>query len=419
MVYEYLSGNALNKYPFDDSCNMTASGGYVLPNDVFLDMQFYEKSTDEAYVVSLTSFASSTSSTNITLQFVVRTVSGTLLENPATITFLHSEVADKETILKQTSDYSVKVVPGAGLLAIIAAGLNVSHTFAEANAKLTNSATVQPVPRVRSIKLYNNGTLFKTITEDNITDIAFELEEGTNTEFELLDERVNIDVLPGIGAGLYNPCGDDLVIRSINSVGGDAFGNFLLFTDGCYTSERGYQDGMTFIDNYGLTITNICTPKCTAEQFASFAHYLNRVKDGMDTIGSQAADLANELKDQIADYIADAAINKNKPYVKTSQTTFASPIAGTYYHSVVIGLFNPTEEDINFSISVSSTGTIIADTRRFKSAETDISVGNSYSGVIPCVGVGRFEYSVRGSSSASTSYSGTLDGTAFSGNISL
>jgi len=409
MTREYLSGNALNRYPFDDNCNMTSSLGYVLPNDVFLDIMYLAKGFPNAYLVYLTNFENDTTLSKINLTFTVTWVSG-LVDDEYTVSFDHVDIVEKETLVAETVDYIIKIIPGPGLETIVA-GSAVDHDFVVGNAKLTTSATIQPSPRVSSIKLYNNGVLFKTITEDNINDIDFEWEEGANVRI-LNDSGVAaIDIEPGFGTGLYDGCDDDLVITTINEITPDPFGNFLFFTDGCYTSEK--------ITN-GLSIENICTPKCTSEQMTNFAHYLNRVKDGMDTIAAVATDMANELKTQIADYIATTAVDKNKPYFKISYTKYPSYYAGQYYFSVVVGLLNPSEENIPVTVSATSSGTIVTETIRFKSGDVSEVLGSaSYTGTVPCIGVGRLEFTVFGAIGATVSVTGSLDGIAFSDGITL
>lgn len=411
MILEYLVSNSLNKYPFDDSCSLKSNDGFTIPNDYILDIYFCEK-TNLNYTVSLIEFINDTVGETITFIFNVRDTADSLLETGISFVIAHSDIIIREVVYYNTTTWNIRLIPGQGLIDLITVNTALDKTFDEANAKLAQSALVSPVPRVTSIALYNVDELFTTITGNELSLNTFELEEGANMSFTQDGLSASIAVIPGAGTGLYNPCGDDLVILDINNIGPDSAGNFLFLTDDCYTSEK---------EDHGLFITNICTPKCTDTQFDNYAHYLNRIKDAITTLNGYVTTLADDLLAAIATYESDIVPVKNLPYYKYTYAKYPTPHGLKDYYSVVLGFFNPTTSDIALSIAVTGSGLHFeSGTIRYKSADTTVILESaSYTGIVPCIGVGQLEFILISDSSITLDLSGSLGGQPISGSITL
>jgi hypothetical protein len=410
MVLDYLDYNSENKYPFDDLCSVVSLTSYTLANDVLLDAQFYEKG-DTTFKVALSNFENDIVGTKAIFTFKIRDTAGTLIDT-VDVEVDHTGLVDRKLTLFEDADRVIKLITGAGLVRIVDAAMAIDEAFDEDDAKILVSCLVLPEPKVTSLKFYNNGTLFHTFTADGTSDLEVVIEEGTNTGFTLLSGVSTVDIVPGLGAGLYDPCGNDLVIKSVNGITPDEFGNFLLSADNCYTSEKGYQGDPDWVDNYGLTLLNICTPRCTGEMFTNFAHYLNRIKDGINTIYQEALNIAEELNDQIEDYNDNIANTKNLPYYKCVYTKFDS-VGSFVYYSVVIGLFNPSQDDAAFTLAITpSGGTVVPGTIRWKIGTTSSLLGSlSYSSTVPCVSSGRFEFVIKAETTGSLDVDLTFGGT--------
>lgn len=413
MTLEYLSGNCLNKYPFVDSCSMVSEEGYTLPNDFIGDVQVKLFHPTGDYRVYLSSFE--LTSTVVTFHFTATEMDGTPYALDLVVASLVSSLVEFDTLTGFSDDYSLKLSVGSGLISAIST-IITTKTWALANAELVTEAIVQPVPRVNSITLYNNGTLFKIVSVSNY---ELELAEGSNIDFTQTGNSSALDVDPGNGTGLFNPCDDSVSIRTINGLAPNDAGNFLMSADGCYEVKKGFAGESEWQFAAGLTFSNICTPKCTSEQMGNFAHYLNRVKDGMSQLSVEAASIANELKAQIADYIDFAATGKNKPYAKMTYSIFPSYTPGHWYFSIVVGFFNPTTSPIPVTVTSTYPGALVADTTRFKTKDgVTILSAPSFTGVVPCISAARLEYTVF-STGGSASAAGTLSTIPFSLTLSV
>lgn len=406
MPLEYLSGNCLAKYPFKDECTLLSGDGFSLPESYIADLQlsYGEQVPFRAYLYSF-----GIVSGVVTLVFKFADQDGSDIGTPVSVSF-NTPLAEFSLVESFTSDGIIRLVVGTDFVTSPADLATTYWTIA--SAEIAQSATVQPVPKVTSIKLYNNGTLFKTIAT---SDVVFELETGNNFAFVNADNQAKLDVIPEAGAGLYDPCGSDSVIKSINGLTPNQIGNFLMFADDCYEVKRGTQGSPSWVYDYGLTFNNICAPKCTAAQMANFAHYLNRVQDGMNTIATHAADVANELKTQIADYVTFSITLKNRPYAKITYEKFQSSDPAYFYYSVVVGFYNPTPDPISVSITATSGAPVVAGSIRYKSSEVSKILSTlAYSGMVPCISASKFEYTIYGSPGGRTSASGSVGSARFS-----
>ena len=410
MILDYLTSNGLNKYPFRDDCSMVDdSKVFTFANDYILDLLITLKDAS-ASKVKLTSFVNDTVTTTLTFGFNISTASD------SSITDISLVVNYVDVVVNSFISYSdyictLKVVVGPGLVREVS---STSHSYTFTNMYLEESAMLLCGPRVTSISFYNaDNSLIKTITGNETGDISAYLQAGANTVFNFITNQLVVDIIPGAGTGLYDNCTNDRFLKKINNIGPDLLGNFLLLTDDCYTT--------TPISN-GLSFDNICTPKCTSTQLADFAHYLNRVKDGMGTVANLAILVKSQINDQITAWETDILPNKNAPYFKTAVSKFK--LYGSsidFYYSIVVGLFNPKTYPIGVSISASSSSvTFRPDAIRFKTSTNVVLLSSpKVNSLVPCQSVARFEFVVKGQPTNTVDISGTLDTTSLVDIITL
>lgn len=413
MPLDYLSSNALNKYPFDDSSSLKAADDTYLSNDTFLDIVFVSKREDVigAY---MSAFSYNAGTTNFTTTF---TYFNSALTTVGTISleFDVAEAYDKNMYGQANADVAVKLVFGVG---IEDDNVAFSKTYSISTARLAQSAVILMVPRVKSIEFYNwdkDTNLPEAVAEATIegsesTEMDLKLVEGSNVSMSLQNESAILEVIKGAGTGLYNGCGSDvLVIREINETGPDLNENFLLISDDCY---------VTVPVTNGLEIDNICTPKCTAEQMAAFAHYLNRITDGLTWVRDFAVTISDSLQDEIDAYNASLA-SMNAPYIKAKLTKFATIDSGVFYYSVSVGAFNPTDETVSFTCTTTTSGTY-RPPARFKVGNTTTTyTPGTITADVPCRHVGIYEFVVRGTAATTLSITGSVGATSFTQSFDL
>lgn len=401
MSLEYLTGNSIRKYPFSDSSSLVSGSSWTLPNDAFLDFAFNSFDTSKSITVKLKSIVATTT---LDFTFSARDIDDVEIEDDIQVS-IPLVFTPFNTYGVSNSSYALRFVLGRGLLGLTN---GFSQTFTN-TAVILGSLCYPLVPVVSSILLYNQGDLFRTITADQESDVQLELSGGANITFAD-NGKVRMNVVPGAGTGLYDPCNGELYISSINEIKANNYGGFLLLSDDCYRQDQ--------VEN-GLVLENLCTPKCTSDQFKAVAHYTNRLNDGLSDLGAFAAALAQELKDKIADYTTNIAPNKNNPYTKANFTKYPSVTAGQKLFSIVVGLFNPKYDDV--SVTIGATGvTAVANSVRLKLGPTT-AISSSLSPVtttLPCLTVGRYEFVVKAVSGTAT-ISGTIGGIAFSHTLNL
>lgn len=395
MTLEFLSGNELKKFPFIDDVYTTSLGGFIFSNDILLDALIHHKTATDAFHVKLTSLVvSANTSVSLTLAFL--NASNSVFDT-AILTISTGSIVNMETVVVELTNCWAKLVFGRGMVSLL--NQNVNETFAD--LRFTDMALVQPMPQVRQVKLYNQSTLIKTLTAADDSDLDLVLQEGSNLAISDNNTSVALDVFPGYGTGLYDACSDALFISTINSIPPSRENNFLFLADSCYTT--------TPLD-HGLLMENHCKPKCTIEHFDNFVHYLNRIKDGIHTVGEIAAATGTELTTQIADYNSSYVPVKNKPYIKHAYAKFPA-YGGNYFYSVVVGIFNTRNEDIAFNITVSHGGTYVTDTGRWRVRDTALTLASpTKSGTLPCLSVGKLEFVFSAAPGATFTISGSLEG---------
>lgn len=408
MPLEYLSGNELISYPFRDSVTVKATNGTILAKNVFADI-IVSCHDEDIYSVSLTEIY--TDDDGIFLEFTYSDSEGN------TIGAIETEVVTASIATHKLFGYSnnaisIKLVLGSGFSAIH----NLTLSFDKANTILAAAAVRLYGPKVTSISFYNQTTLIKTFTKDIDEGIDAALKCGSNTTMTSSGNSVILDVKPGTGAGLHNGCNDDLVIKTVNNIPADRFQNFHLLVDECYETEKGYED-TEWVDNYGITLVNTCKPRCISDQLGAFAHYLNRVRDGMETIAELAAEITDNISDMIDAYNSD--VSRVVPFVKVAFTKFNNPYGRAYY-SFVVSFFNKTDEDIAVSTTITSPEALVTGTGRFKQGtRTTPKTSLNITDTVPCRQQGRFEFITKGETDDTVIIEATAGVTSFAHTYTL
>lgn len=398
MTYDYLTGNELGTHPFKDNSNLKASNDYVLAKDTIADLLIIGKQDiRQASLITITNVSSVVA---LTFRGVFEAGNQNL-----TISIPHGQI-EKHKLFTASNDYfHVKLVLGSGFSTLTSAP--ATSTFA---ADLLEAVVIPPVPRVKSVT-FNNSVegLIAQISGSELLATDLTLEEGTNVSFNSINNRLVLIVGPGLGTGRHNPCDNELVIKSINFTTPDAYQNFLLLTDDCYETEKGFQGESEYVDNFGLTISNTCTPKCTATQLSSFAHYLNRIRDGMTTVAAQATDFKEELSDAIAAFNADTS--RTAPIIKGAVSSFDN-FYGAPYHSFVISFFNKSEVPVTANISITGHTAVEGSIRWKQGSVTELVSSLTSSTSVLCHSQARFEFTLQTSSPVTVS--ATCGSTSFS-----
>lgn len=397
MNLEFLSGNELKKYPFTDDSKLESDTAFIFENDFLLDAQIYRKDATGSIYVKLVSLEI-IPATEVLLQLHFFDSNGDELDAPIELTIPAEDVENMKTAVVDHALCCVKLVFGRGIVALL--DQTISETFSYLT--FSDTAIVQRGPKVNQIHLYNENTLFTTITADD-DDIDISFEEGTNISMVDSEETTILDVFAGYGAGLHDACSEELFISTINGIPPSGENNFLFLADNCYTTTP---------LEHGLLLENHCQPKCTISHFENFVHYLNRIKDGISDVGELAGDTGTELTTQIADYNSSYVPTKNKPYIKHAYIKFPAPGA-SFYYSVVVGIFNTRDEDIAYDITVTHSGTYVEDTARWKVKDTSLLLASpAKTGTLSCLSVGKLEFVFKAASGTFT-ISGTLEGVSF------
>lgn len=393
MSIDYLSSNAINKYPFADNMSLTSVSDVVLPNDVFLDVIIVAKKNyvNGAYLSSYSSDGSSGLELRITTFDKEES-------NPTTFAFSvpYAQVLEKETYTTSNNDIVVKIVFGAG--AVRDKDLTTNLEFTINTARFAPSAVIQLVPRVSSISFINwnkdsnteEGTPIAIITGSELVSTDLMISEGSNVNLLNLSNGVNIDIFPGGGTGLYDGCAiNELTIKTINGVGPDQYNSFLLATDDCYTT--------TPFDN-GLLIENHCTPKCSTDQLGAFAHYVNRVTDGLQDVGDYGSSIAGALKATVDAFTATLG-SRNLPYMRVKYGKYATLDSGYYFLSFVVGFFNPYSEEVTVDVDITVDGVLRSVNYRMDDETSLVEFGSTtfnLTAAIPCIKRGILEFVFRG-----------------------
>lgn len=380
MPLEYLSGNELLKYPFKDNTSQISNNNVELPTSVFADIIVALKTSDIT-AVSIDQI-NRPDSTTASIRF---NYTG---HAPNTLTFDITDAAKHELLSFDLTHVAIRLVPGSGFIDFFQS-LPIA-TVQSYDLAFDDAAVFLHVPRVKQVAFYNLDELEAVVQGSELVENELLLAGGNNVSLVSEKNKLVAAVVVGAGAGLYNPCGNDLVIKSINNTPGDPlYKNFTLLADGCYTMERG--DGV--VNDFGLQIANVCTPKCTAEQLSAFAHYLNRVKDGMSDIANNASSIYDDLQTAIEDYKTTVLPTLLAPFIKSAITSYDDGYGHTL-RSIVVGFFSRDGNIVTAAASVTG-GTFVS--AHYKSGDyTHKLLTASCSETLDCLTYGRFELVLKG-----------------------
>jgi predicted phage tail protein len=315
---EYLTSNSLISYPFKAGRAVNEGNAHNIEDDWFYDILFTSYSDDvrSVYISRVKKTVQGaleldfSNSENLSLLATV-TVAANNLTN-------HFRNIDKSFASFSSSLFAVKLVFGSGL--VVKSSFEQAYTPAEAS--LTNAAIVLNRPRLKTLTFEAYHFDFSVSAVPSIDEVMVysypevpTLKPQYNSNFELTSiNHVNLQVLRGTGAGLYDPCtpiGAIQDVYSLNFVTPNSSGSLFLNASNCYTANTlsssnetlygTYLDkyrtfeihtglGTTTVDTvhvgHSITFENFCKPKCPHENLNAYAHYLNRVTDGAKELDS-------------------------------------------------------------------------------------------------------------------------------------
>lgn len=386
-ILEYRSLNQIRKYPFKDTSSLLSNELEQVSNTLFVELQLYTFTTTQ-FKTYISKLEVNTGAAVLSIVFQLYSLNDVAIATE-TVNIPFASCVKNELYTYQTASLAIKLIFGYGVDSFILADKILN--FTSSSLRLLDSCCVSQPPVVSSITLENNSTTFVEIE----TGEAFDLDAGSN----ILLDASGISVIAGAGTGFHNPCTDDLNILSINFVDPNTVGNFLLTADGCYEVTPGVAQ---------ITYDNVCKPKCTAEQFKALGNYMLRLQDGMNSIGLLAKDIADDLFARIEAYRTGEALTKNDPYTGKAVAKFPSSTIGQFYYSVVLGLFNPSANDVLLNVTITG-GTPVANTIRLVTSTTTEVLPNLVisSKTIPCTSQARLEFIVK-AATLSLTVTGTL-----------
>lgn len=388
---EYRSLNQLRKYPFTDTSSLVSNTSEVLSNTLFSELLVY-RFNPGFFVAAISSIVVSAGSSTLTLTLTLRTVGGSSLGTYVASIPFASCVKDA-LYTNQDSNFGIKVVFGSGISTFLT---NKTLLFSTSTADILDSCCISPPQLVNSIVVANNTTTFKTI---NATE-SLDIDAGANMVFA----ADGISVIPAAGTGLFDPCTGELFIKSVNFVEPDRENNFVVSADSCYQ--------ITPQEN-GLLLENECKPKCTDVQMKAVGTYILRLQDGISDLNVFAKDLADDLLEKIEEYNSGEALTKNDPYSRHSVSKFPTNTIGTYFFSVVVGLFNPSAEEVLLNLAITGGTPVVGTTRLVTKTGTEVLASLTLvNKPIPCISQARLEFVVR-----TTTLNLTLTGTLGAINI--
>ena len=365
---EYLTQNGLIAYPFVDG-----SRGFA--ENFFLDAVIVLKHLGHGAYISR--YFNNIASSQVELDLSVFDVANTTLYTENMV-FPWSALTEKEFVSYNSANCFVKLVVGKSLeTEKFQTSAGSVRIFTRSDNSFTPSVVIRASTLVTSIT-YANKKESNNVAEfvySVMTDDDANIAEGANMDFQLNGKASRLDVVARAGTGLYNNCQEsENAIKSINNVHPDKLGNFFFETDDCYISAP--------LTN-GLSIDNICTPKCEPEHLSNFAHYLNRVKDGLLSVGQYATDLAEKISASIDNYYNVVLPSLTSPNysIKMSKSVLS---LHTYY-SILISIINPTSEIIIYHTAVTTDAEFVGVSRvEFGNATvSDINV-TDYTGNVNC-----------------------------------
>lgn len=344
---DYTSGNALSKYPFKDNAELTwtsdnggsPTAGYF-PNNIVLDARIVQKTHYADFYLELAelrysvlNFNSPTSADYCDFVFFI--------QDGTEISELVVKVYYGQTSgLTQTSTTLVQLeVDMTAFVSFLKADLTaVDETvlFGEGN-DFCLATTVFPAP-LATITFSNQLDADTQEIFEPKSSGTIKFEEGSNIDLSG-STSLTFDLIPGGGSGLYDACANlGSVIRTINGIASDAFHNFSLTKDACYDLTPGVNS---------LTLGNHCKPECSEEELKNFAHYINRIKDGVVTTTDIVSELKERYDELVTKYVNVVDLSKKAKPVFINAEATASHNRVYDFNSLTAGIYSPNKLPVN------------------------------------------------------------------------
>lgn len=344
---DYATGNAITRFPFKDTAPLTwytfpAGSTGQLSNKIFKDVRIISKYND-LVTVYLDSIAYSfTALSNpaggvIQLHFKVDPTLGPLT-NPYALTI---ELPYGQDIGNTVDNYvriQAEIDSQAFVEYLIEAEAEVADTiqFGPENT-FCLSTYVYKAPKAE-ITFSNQ---LDTATEETLvvkTSGSISIEGGTNINLSGTSQ-LNVDLVPGGGLGLFDAC-EDLgnVVRTLNGITADAYKNFSLTKDACYDITPG---------SHALTISNHCKPECAEEELKNFAHYANRLKDGVVSMTDEIKKVKDKYDGLVTKYVNVVDISKKPKPVFMSVESHHTENRVFDFSSITAGIYSPNKTSVH------------------------------------------------------------------------
>jgi len=342
-VLPYLTANSFIRYPFQDQVSLRADNGTVLKNDFIVDLQLVGPGTS-AY-----------------LQSIVDTVfTFALIQEDDTELLVAVNVASNSAKYAvntgATDKVSAKLVVGN-----FVGGLNL--TFARGTSTVLNSCFIPPLPKVTkvSFKNYLSAPLAFISPTQSVS-----LQNGYNVTSLATGSALTLAVQAKGGLGLYNPCTDSTngAIRKINNVIASTNGNFNLYGGNCIEVDSSHLTNEIFINH-------TCKARCGEKEVQAFGYYVNRLRDGLNTVMTDVSAVKAKVDSLMSDYRGQATTNtlNNVPYLdaayaKTSTTK-------NDYYSLITAINNVSKGNISYNVGLDTDATVLPNTTFITTANTN------------------------------------------------
>lgn len=316
---EYLTTNSLTAYPFKARRAVGVGCLHPIEDDWFYDISFISFSPDirSVYIskvkkTTLGELEITFSNTETSAVVATATVASSYVVN-------HYKNIDKSFASYSSASCAVKFIFGPGIIA----KSDFTQEYTSDETSLSNAATILSSPRINTLNFetYSYDPVSPQVpTLDTLISYSYPevptVQPRYNSEFVLdAANRGSLYITRGAGAGLYDACPPaDAVaeVFSINTIQPNTAGALFLNTSSCYTANVLTSSNETlygaYLDKYrafqvytaptttdvvdvvqvghAIAFENFCKPKCPHENLNAYAHYLNRVADGVRELDS-------------------------------------------------------------------------------------------------------------------------------------
>jgi hypothetical protein len=335
MALEYLTANSLTRYPFKDAAVAGIGENDQLPNDWFYDILFVSKTPTLRSVYISNISKSSNGTLSITFNNCETLEALEIAVIPAEDVMEHLGNTATSFAAVSTNTYCVKFVLGIGLVNL---ANNTNHTYVSTQTTLASPAFVLYSPKLKSVDFSNyvenldvSGKLvrgkesvhkFYYNSPQDFTAVPTIRPQANTFLRSQSSEILELYVLPGKGTGLFDPCRNvNNSLYTINNIAPTDSGALFLSLSGCYAANLLTQNEADYFNfltpslnpltpyksfsahssdgsvrlfnastpNNSLLLENFCKPRCAPENLTAFAHYLNRVSDGVNELNSIAS----------------------------------------------------------------------------------------------------------------------------------